>query len=122
MQAVKIHYILFLAAMMLVAKPFVGFGICTFKDGDSKTQISAKAFTKRKQEYIENSEYDISNLRDCLAHPSNPLTLLFSLLLNILFPALLAQNKRITNSMLSNMQFSIAPQTQRFLLTGKLTI
>ena len=59
MRALKVHYFLFLAVFMLAAKPFVGFNAVRLFATSKKPGIVVKAFTKRKQEYVEDSPFDI---------------------------------------------------------------
>ena len=51
-------YFLLLAALMLVAKPFIGFHVLKQVNEISHPTILAKSFNKRKWDYIENSEFD----------------------------------------------------------------
>lgn len=122
MQAFKIHYFLFFAVLMLTAKPFVGFSALKQMHTGSPAKIFVKAFTKRKQEYVEDGDFDITVVYKQLAKPLLALTVLFSFLLNSLFPALFRKVKQVTTGLLSAIQLSLAPPPHRYLLTGKLVI
>jgi hypothetical protein len=88
MRAINIYYFLFLAAFMLAAKPFVGFHLVKNLKEGKPIGICIKAFTKRKQEYVEDSSFDVLTIQKRLANPLLVLTVLFSFLLNALFPSL----------------------------------
>jgi hypothetical protein len=122
MRALKIHYFLFFAVLMLAAKPFVGFSVSKHIKSGSSTKIFVKAFTKRKQEYIEDGEFDVSIIQKRLINPLLSLTVLFSFLLNSLFSTLFSSVKQATNGILSNIRLSLFPPLQLYLLSGKLSI
>lgn len=108
---------------MLAAKPFIGFdAIKQMGRGKNPSGVIVKAFTKRKQEYVEDSNFDVSTIYKRLANPLLALTGLFSLLLSTLFPSIFRKCKLITASILSNIHLSLFPPVQRYLLSGKLII
>jgi hypothetical protein len=123
MQLSKIHYVLFFAVLMLAAKPFVGFSAFDqIKKGDHSTRIIVKAFTKRKQEYVEDSAFDVSAIQKSLANPILPFVALFSVFLNTLLPSIFKQARQLTAGILSAIYLNIFPVLHRYLLSGKLTI
>lgn len=122
MSALKIHYFLFLAVFMLAAKPFVGFNAIKHIAGVKTPGIIAKAFTKRKQEYVEDSAFDVLTIQKRLANPILALTVLFSVLLNSLFPFLFKKGERVTTGLLNAIHLSLFPPVHRYLLSGKLSI
>lgn len=122
MRALKVHYFLFLAVFMLAAKPFVGFSAVKQIASGKTFQIIVKAFTKRKQEYVEDSEFDISTVQKRLINPIVTLTVLFSLLLNTLFPSIFRRIQQVTAGVLSNIHLSLFPPQRRYLLSGVLII
>ena len=122
MRALNIHYFLFLAVFMLASKPFIGFhAVKNIREGRSPG-IYVKAFTKRKQEYVEDSEFDASTIQKRLANPLLALTVLFSFHLNLLFPSIFRKARAITAGILSDIYLSLIPPLHRYLLSGKLII
>ncbi|EHQ25030.1 hypothetical protein [Mucilaginibacter paludis] len=122
MQALKLHIFLFIAAFMLVSKPFMGFSVYKQLQSENSPTILVKAFAKRKHEYIENGQFDIQGSLKHLADPLQELTLLLGCLLASLFPAVLNTVKNITNGFLANIRLSLLPSQQLYLLAGKLSI
>lgn len=122
MSALKIKYILFIAVLMFAAKPFVGFSVYDQIRLGTTAKIFVKAFTKRKQEFIEDGDFDISATQKKLANPLLALTILFSFLLDTLFPAVFNRVKAITDSILNNIRSGLLPPLPRYLLAGKLII
>jgi len=122
MSTLKIHYFLFFAVFMLAAKPFVGFNAVKLFAKGKTPGIIAKAFTKRKQEYVEDSTFDVSAIQKRLTNPLLALTVLFSFLLNSLFPSIFRKARAITASILSDIHLSLFPPLHRYLLSGKLII
>jgi hypothetical protein len=122
MRALKVHYFLFFAVFMLAAKPFVGFNAAKLFSSGKVPGIIVKAFTKRKQEYVDDSAFDILAVQKRLADPYLALTVLFSFLLNTLFPLIFRKYKRVTTAFLSDIHLSLFPPRDRYLLSGKLII
>jgi hypothetical protein len=123
MRGLKVHYFLFLAVFMLAAKPFIGFDLIKqIARGNNSSSVIVKSFTKRKQEYIEDSNFDISTIHKRLANPLLALTVLFSALLNTFFPSILRKTRQVTAGFLSDIHLSLFPPLQRYLLSGKLII
>jgi hypothetical protein len=122
MRSSKIHYFLFLAVFMLAAKPFIGFDAMKHFSNVQCPGIIMKAFTKRKQEYVEGSSFDISTINKRLADPLLALTLLFPALLNIFFPYIFRKSRQVTAGFLSDIHLSLFPPLHRYLLSGKLII
>jgi hypothetical protein len=122
MRALKIYYFLFLAVFMLAVKPFVGFSVLKHIRISKTPGIVVKAFTKRKQEYVEDSDFDVSTIQKRLADPILTLTVLFSVLLNTLFPFLFRKVKQVTAGLLNAINLSLFPPLHRYLLSGKLII
>lgn len=122
MQRLNIHSFLFLAVFMLAAKPFVGFNAIKQIEDSKVPTIFVKAFTKRKQEYVEDSTFDVSTIQKRLASPNLRLTVLFAVLLNTLFPFIFRKARQITTGILSDMHFNLFSPPHRYLLAGKLII
>lgn len=122
MRALKIHYFLFLAVFMLAAKPFVGFNAVKQITRGKTPGIFVKAFTKRKQEYVEDGAFDVSTIQKRLANPLLALTALFSFVLSILFPFFFKKASQVTAGLLNAIHLSLFPPRDRYLLSGKLII
>jgi hypothetical protein len=122
MRALKVHYFLFLAVFMLAAKPFIGFNAITHIERGKMPGVFVKAFTKRKLEYVEDSAFDASTIQKRLANPLLALTVLFSFVLNILFPFVLKKVGQVTAGLLNAIHLSLFPPRDRYLLLGKLII
>jgi len=110
------------AVLFLVAKPFLGFGLFSRLHPPTEDSIFVKAFTKRKQEYTEDSIYDIIAIQKKLADPVKQLLLHFSILLRFLFPALFNARINVSNSFLRVLHLRLAPIRHTYLLNGKLII
>ena len=93
-----------IAALLFVAKPFLGFTMFSRMHPPATQNIFVKSFTKRKLEYSENSSFNMNAVQKKLADPVKQVFILFSCLLGILFPALLA-GKNITDRFLNEIQW-----------------
>jgi DNA-binding Xre family transcriptional regulator len=122
MRALKIHYFLFIAVFMLAAKPFVGFNALEKLQKRKLPGIYVKAFTKRKQEYVEDSDFDVLTIQKRLSKPRLALLVLISYLLNTLFPSIFRKVKQVTASVLLGICLNLFPPLHRYLLSGKLVI
>lgn len=116
-RSAKISFIL--AVMLLAAKPFLGFSMFSRSHPPAQNSIFVKAFTKRKQEYVENSKFDIIAIQKKLADPVNHLFLRFSFLLCLLFPLLFETGFSITKRFLNNFKLN---STQTYLLNRQFII
>jgi hypothetical protein len=123
MQKVKNAQIVFyFVALLLFAKPFWGFAVFSRVHPPHESNILIKVFSKRKLEYNEGSENDISAVQKKLANPDTYSFLRFSFFLAVLFPAFFSKNNALTNGFISRLQLSLIPVRQTYLLTGKLLI
>jgi hypothetical protein len=117
---------MFLAIIMLVAKPFVGFSLRYehyFKTQHHRSSnILAKSFTKRKLEVSEDSESSMAAISKKLADPVMPVIMLLACALNVFLPRLLRQIKAATYSTLAEIAYSLHQPQPLYLLGGKLTI
>lgn len=113
---------MFLAVFMLATKPFVGFQAVKNIQVGKPAAICVKAFTKRKLEYVEDSPFDVLTVQKRLANPLLALNVLFTALLNTLFPSFQSDARRVTNGFLLNIRLSLSPLLHRYLLSGKLVI
>lgn len=117
---VKIYFCF--AVLLFVAKPFLGFSMFSRIHPPADQSIFIKSFTKRKQEYAEDSSFDMDALQKKLADPVKEVFLRFSFLLSILFPVLSGACKNITDRFLNELQLSLSPREHSYLLNGKLII
>lgn len=123
MKPLKFKFFLFAAVFMFAAKPFVGFSFFNrIQPSWNDTTILVKAFTKRKQEYVEDSEFDIISIQQHLANPVTQVFLLFSFFLKRFFSTVSCSVKTVTNHMLTAIQLGLFPPQHRYLLGGKLII
>jgi hypothetical protein len=107
-----------LAALLFVAKPFIGFCLCPHLNSPVKTNILAKAFSKRK---IEEGRTSMNAIQKQLSQPVSNLFLRFAFFLTILFPLAFKATEEITDQFLRNLQLCLLPQ-QLTLFTGQLLI
>jgi hypothetical protein len=109
------------AVIMLVAKPFIGFNASNQVKHLTHLSICVKAFTKRKQEFIENGSFDVLSIQKKLTDPAKQFFLLFSFLLGIILPFVFAANN-ISNRFLRKLQLSLSPSQHTYLLNSALII
>ncbi|WP_428331208.1 hypothetical protein [Mucilaginibacter sp.] len=110
------------AVLLLVAKPFLGFGMFSRNHPPADENIFVKAFTKRKQEYAEDSNADIISVQKKLADPIKQFFLRFDFLLGILFPAIFSTVKSAASNFLRKLNQSLSPPDDAYLLNGILII
>jgi hypothetical protein len=120
MQSAKLLFII--AVMLLVAKPFLGFSMFSRIHPPAAESIFVKAFTKRKQEYVEDSSYDVIAVQKKLADHVDQLFLRFSFLLNILFPSIFYNGLCTTSRFLRDMQLNLVAPRRTFIRNSKLII
>jgi hypothetical protein len=123
MRQVKIIKIYFcFAVLLLVAKPFLGFSMFNRVHPPAEENIFVKAFNKRKQEYAEDSSFDIIEIQKKLANPVIRLFFRFAFFLGIILPAAFKAGISITNRHLRNIQLSLSQPEHSWLLNSKLII
>ncbi len=110
------------AVFLFVAKPFLGFAIFSRTHPPAIENIFVKAFSKRKIEYSEDSNFNMGAIQKKLADPLGLFFLRFSFLLSILFPAIFAIGTNINNRFLHDIQLNLALSGRSYLLNGKLLI
>ncbi|WP_094571173.1 hypothetical protein [Mucilaginibacter xinganensis] len=110
------------AVIMLVAKPFIGFNAFSQMHHLKHLNICVKAFTKRKQEFIENSSLDITYIQKKLADPVDQFFLLFSFLLGIILPFVFGTENNISNRILRRLNLSHTLYEHSYLLNSSLII
>lgn len=109
------------AVLMFVAKPFIGFRVFKELNHIKHISICVKAFTKRKQEYVEESSLDIQTVLKKLKKPLDFTLLSFSVLLGIVMP-LVSRAQNLSNRLLRQLQCSLSPSCPSYLLHGNLII
>ena len=122
MQEIKLHIILFFAVAMFVAKPFIGFGVTQLIANDTEATILIKSFAKRKQEFVDGSEFDVTAIQKKLADPVSYICLSLFFIFSKFFKLVLNQGKIITGKAISDIHFKLFPPEQLYLLNGKLSI
>ncbi|OOQ58730.1 hypothetical protein [Mucilaginibacter pedocola] len=122
MQAIRIQVLLFFAVAMFAAKPFIGFSTSYWAANDTQATILAKAFTKRKQEFVEDSDFDVIAVQKRIAEPLFAAFLALSFFLSGFFARVFAPVKAITGRVLSDIRYGLVPPEQLYLLGGKLSI
>ncbi len=112
----------FLAVLLFVAKPFLGFTMFSRTHPPAVDNIFVKAFTKRKLEDPENSNFGATAIQKKLAETVQAFVLRFSFLLCIIFPLAFAAGANITKLFLRRLKLSLYPRGQSYLLNSKLII
>ena len=112
----------FFAVIFLVAKPFLGFTMFSRVHPPANENIFVKSFTKRLQEYSENSHDNIKQVQKKLADPFTGFVLLFSFLLAMLFPMAFGLVNDLTNRRLKSLRLSSPLREQAYLLNATLLI
>ena len=105
LKSAKIYF--FFAVLLLVAKPFLGFTMFSRMHPPSNENIFVKAFLKRKQEYVENSKFDMIAIQKKLADPVEQFFLRFSFLLSILFPLIFEAGVSAVNRFMRNAKLTL---------------
>jgi len=111
-----------LAALLFVAKPFLGFTMFSRKHPPAVENIFIKAFNKRKLEDSESNKFGLNAVQKQLWDSGQQFVLRFSFLLSVLFPALFALRRNVTNRFLLDLQLSLVPREHPYLFNGKLLI
>lgn len=119
MTRIKIFHLIFcLAALIFIAKPFIGFGVAGHLKSSVKTNILAKIFSKRNDEKLG---FDIKAIHKQLSQPATNLFLRFAFLLAILFSLAFKASEAFVEYSSRRLQLRLLPQ-QLNLFTGKLLI
>lgn len=118
-----IKFLLVFAALLFVAKPFLGFsGSKLLKNKKDNTIILVKAFTKRVPEYLEEAEIKKAAILKLISNPPANLMLAITALLSLLFPLIYKIRENITGQVIDQLSFNSLQDERTYLLTGKLTI
>lgn len=112
----------FLAVLLFVAKPFIGFGMYSRIHPPSPDNIFVKVFSKRKLEFEEDGNFSLSAIQKKLAEPCEQVFLLFSSLLSVIFTVAFVKAANINSRFLRLMQLGLSPREPAYLLNSNLTI
>jgi len=121
-KAKTFYTIFYLAVLMFVAKPFIGFSLTNINIPVEAHSLLAKSFTNRKPEDLEDAKAKALTIRQQIIDPPFPLLLSITALLLFLFPLAFKRDVFTGYSFLNNLKVSLIPAAQPYLLTGKLTI
>jgi len=115
--------IISIAAMIFVAKPFLGFGAFgkNHKPRISHT-ILVKSFSKRKTETQEEANAKAEFIRQAIANPLMILLSAISILISILLPSTIESVRNVTKRFIEDINAALLPPERAYLLSGKLTI
>jgi hypothetical protein len=113
--------IFYFTVLLLIAKPFWGFNVFNRLNPPPQSNILIKIFSKRKQEFNEDSQFNISAVQRKLAQPVTNLFLLFSFFLCILFP-FAKKEQGLSNSFFRQLRLNLLPERDTYLLTSSLLI
>ncbi|BAU54589.1 hypothetical protein [Mucilaginibacter gotjawali] len=120
LRAAKIY--LFLAALLFVAKPFLGFEMFSKLHPPAEESIFIKAFSKSRPEFSEDNNFNLFEVQKKALTPPPQLFLGISFLLSILFPVVFAAGVKINQHHLRNMQLAVFKPVDTWLLNGHLLI
>lgn len=121
-QSKIVKILFFLAVLFFVAKPFLGFSMFNRSNPPSGVSIFVKAFTKRKQEYVKDSKFDIQTAQQKLSEPANQLLLGFAFLLSILFPLISSDRVSISKCYLQRLSHNLPLSPGAWLLNSQFLI
>jgi hypothetical protein len=123
MQKITLAKIFFcLAALLFVAKPFLGFSMFSRMHPPAVENIFVKAFTKRKLEEQESSKLNPEAIQKKLAEAAQQFVFRFIALLSILLPLFLSTVALANNNLLRRLKLSLTPAQPSWLLNGNLII
>ncbi len=109
-----------MAVLLLVAKPFLGFSVTSQLNTIKGPNIYVKAFTKRKQEYVDGSEYSAETFQKKLAEPVARFLLRLSFLFGIILP--FAFISSVSKRALRWLHINFPPCEPPYLLNGSFLI
>lgn len=122
MQAKTFYTLFYLAVLMFVAKPFIGFSLTNVCIPIEAHSLLAKSFSKRKPEDLEDARAKASFIKQQITDPPFPLLLSVTALLAFLFPLVFKRDIFTGSSFINSIKTALIPAAQPYLLTGKLTI
>ena len=113
-----LRVIFFIAALLVAAKPFIGFSLFGRINSTVKTNILVKVFSERRVDFDGSN---MEAIQKQLSEPVSNLFLHFSFLLALLFPLAFKINEAVTDQFLRRFKLSLHPQPIT-LFTGQLLI
>jgi len=119
-QSAKIY--LFLAALLFVAKPFLGFGMFSKSHPPAPENIFIKAFSKCGPEYSGDNFINLFEFQKKALTPAPQAFLGIIFLLSILFPVVFAAGQKINQRFLCGIRLSISQSGDAWLLNRNLLI
>jgi hypothetical protein len=124
MQKLRILHLLFsLAALLFVAKPFLGFvAFNRLSQPRISHTILIKSFTKRKPESLQEANAKAEGIHQQLSNPALILLSAISILIAALLPALIERFIKLTGRLICEIRTALLPPERACLLAGKLTI
>lgn len=119
LQSAKIY--LFLAAMLFVAKPFLGFGMFSKLHPPAEESIFVKAFSK-SADYSDENCINLFEFQKKAFTPQLPLFSGILFLLSILFPVVFGAGIKISEHYIGRLKFTAFQPRDSWLLNGNLLI
>lgn len=115
--------ILAIAAILFIAKPFVGFGVYSLlHTSPHETNLFVKVFTKRKPEFMEEVVAKSVVFQSLLRDKANEFAFTFNALLACLYSLFTVLSINAFNRFLRRQQYIRASADPIYLLTRQLTI
>jgi len=115
--------ILAIAAILFIAKPFVGFGVYSaLHESPHETNVLVKVFTKRKPEFMEEVTAKSVVFQTLLRNKAEEFTFTINALLASLYSLFLVLTFNAVNRFLRHQQYTRASAAPVYLLTRQLTI
>ena len=123
MRKKALYGIFFLAVLLFIAKPFIGFAAMSAnRNLIAQNSILIKSFDSRKPEDLRDAEAKKAAIRVMLMDPPIKLLVSITFLLGLLFPLLFRRTVFVTGGYLNQIHYSLVPAAKPYLLAGKLTI
>ena len=120
LQSAKIY--LFLAALLFVAKPFLGFEMFSKLHPPAEESIFIKSFSRSRPEYSEDNNFNLFEVQKKALPLLPPLFLGIAFLLSILFPVVFIAGININQRFLRGIRLTICLPADTWLLHGSLLI
>ena len=122
-QKVTFYVVFAFAALLFIAKPFLGFSAFNSK---TKPRIShsilVKSFTKRKPEDIQDGRAEAQAIRQMVSDPPLKLASGIMILIAALLPFAIENIAKLTQGVIADIRDSLSECIPAWLLTGKLSI
>ncbi len=124
MQRITVFRLIFtLAALLFIAKPFLGFGALSRELRPRQVHtVLAKSFTKRKPEGLEEADANVESIHQLIINPLVTLFATISFLLLTLFPSVFSNCIKLTQRVIADIRLGLLPKEPAYLLAGKLSI